>query len=316
MKVESNRAISLRGVWLMAIVLLALLSAPRMEFGRISAAWSDNVTRAGARGIVGGFWPPQTETRTDVANLPDFDPQRLPPFSRLETATVAARELDPETLQPVMRQVQQTWLVSPFGYVGEVALRMVETIEIGIWGTLLAVAAGFPLAFARSSAIAMPRIVRVAARLSCAALRALPELLVALILVGLIGFGPAAGVLALGIHAAGFIGRFYADAFDDADQRPVDALRATGASRVAVFSIAIFPQVRASLASATLYILDRNVRMATVIGIVGAGGIGQELKGRIDLYDWGHAATIVIAIFIVVALLDEFAAHLRKRQFS
>lgn len=83
-----------------------------------------------------------------------------------------------------------------------------------------------------------------------------------------------------------------------------------------MFRIAVLPQVRANLASSTLYILDRNVRMATVIGIVGAGGIGQELKGRIDMYDYGHAATIVLAIFAVVALLDEFAAHLRRRQSS
>lgn len=313
MTTAGSRAFPKQRMWLLALVVLAMVSAPRMEFGRVAVALSAAADPAAKAGL-SRFWPPQIETRTDVAGLPGLDPDNLPPLARLETSTAPVRELDPETLQPTTRLMQRTWLISPLGYLGEVALRMVETIEIGLWGTILAVVWGFPLAFARSLAVAMPRAMQSAARMSCSALRALPELLVALLLVGTIGFGPAAGVLALGIHAAGFIGRFYADAFDDGDQRPVEALRATGAGRVTVFVLAVLPQVRASLASATLYILDRNVRMATVIGIVGAGGIGQELKGRIDLYDFGHVTTIVLAIFIVVAVLDEFAAYLRKRQ--
>ncbi|MCX7283740.1 MAG: phosphonate ABC transporter, permease protein PhnE [Novosphingobium sp.] len=314
MKAEA-RLMPKQGLWLVPVVALIALSAPRMEFGRVGLAFASDASAPDIAGLA-RFWPPQIETRTDIANLPSLDPDRLPPFSRLETSTAPIRELDPDTLETTTRMSQRTWLVSPLGYLGDVALRMVETIEIGLWGTLLAVVAGLPLAFARSRAIGLPFALQISARLSCAALRALPELLVALLLVGAIGFGPTAGVLALGVHAAGFIGRFYADAFDDADQHPIEAIRATGAGRMSVFIVAVLPQVRASLASATLYILDRNVRMATVIGIVGAGGIGQELKGRIDLYEFGHATTIVIAIFIVVAILDEFAAHLRKRQSS
>lgn len=312
------RSISLRLVALLSLLIFVALSAPRMDLSRIVAIASAGHSAGGAGAQAGlrGFWPPQVETRAAVADPSDLDPARLPPFARIETQTIRERQLDPETLLPVVREVRRTWLVSPFGYLVEVAVRMLETIEIALWGTLLAVLAGFPIALLRARAFGLPRPVRMLARMACAGLRALPELLVALILVGLLGFGPPAGIVALGIHAAGFIGRFHADAFDDADQRPVEALWASGAGRLAVFRIALLPQVRAGLASSTLYILDRNVRMATVIGIVGAGGIGQELKGRIDMYDYGHAATIVLAIFAVVALLDEFAAHLRRRQSS
>lgn len=298
-------------VVVVALAVFAAFSAPRMELGRVLALVTAPAPQSQGT-TLGQFWS-RIATRTDLSDMPEIDPDALPAFHRLERETVIERRLDPETLKPVARETQRIWLVNPVGYLLEVGERMLETVEIAIWGTALALAIGMPLALVRSAPLSMPEPLRWMARTACAALRSLPELLVALILVGIVGFGPPAGVLALGFHAAGFIGRFHADAIEDADQRPVQALHAAGAGRLAVFWLAILPQVRASLASSTLYILDRNVRMATVIGIVGAGGIGQELKGRIDLYDYGHAATIVIAIFLVVAALDEIAARLRPK---
>lgn len=293
-----------------AVMLLAF-SAQRMDLGRVAEAMMSVLPGHGGTqpAIAAQFWPLQLETRQDVSGRVMAD---LPLFTHVESLTVKERQLDPETLQTVTVEARRTWLVHPFGYVLDVAEKMVESIEIAAWGTLLAVSLGLPLAFVRASPLGLPTPLRTASRTICAGFRAIPEFLVALILVAAIGFGPPAGILALGVHAAGFLGRFYADAIEDADQKPVGALRATGAGRLVTFAMAIVPQVRGPFASSTLYILDRNVRMAAVIGIVGAGGIGQELKGRIDMYDYGHVSTIVLAIFIVVLALDEIALRLRR----
>lgn len=297
------------------VVMLALLafSAQRMDLGRITTSAANVLTGQSDNrpSIANQFWPLQLETREDWSAR-SADSAKLPTFTHIETQIVQERQLDPETLRTVTVNVRRTSLVHPFGYVLDVAAKMLESIEIAFWGTLLAVCLGLPLALLRASAIGLPAPIRSTSRMISAALRAVPELLVALILVAAIGFGPPAGILALGFHAAGFLGRFFGDAMDDADQKPVGALRATGAGRLVTFAMAIVPQVRGPFASSTLYILDRNVRMAAVIGIVGAGGIGQELKGRIDMYNYGHVTTIVIAIFIVVLALDEIAVRLRR----
>lgn len=289
------------------------LSAQRMDLGRITTTAANILMGQDDNrpAIADQFWPLQLETREDWSARP-ADTTNLPAFTHIETQIIQERQLDPETLRTVTANVRRTSLVHPFGYVLDVAAKMLESIEIAIWGTLLAIFLGLPLAMLRASSIGLPTPIRSASRMICAALRAVPELLVALILVAVIGFGPPAGILALGFHAAGFLGRFFADAMEDADQKPVGALRATGAGRLVTFAMAIVPQVRGPFASSTLYILDRNVRMAAVIGIVGAGGIGQELKGRIDMFDYGHVTTIVIAIFIVVLVLDEIAVRLRR----
>lgn len=292
-------------------VMLLAFSAQRMDLGRVAATMASVLPgHVGTQpAIVAQFWPLQLETRQDLGERVPTD---LPLFTHVESRTVEERQLDPETLQTVTVELRRTWLVHPFGYVLDVGGKMLESIEIAAWGTLLAVALGLPLALLRASPLGLPAPLQTASRMICAGFRAIPELLVALILVAAIGFGPPAGILALGVHAAGFLGRFYAEAIEDADQQPVGALRATGAGRLVTFAMAIVPQVRAPFASSTLYILDRNVRMAAVIGIVGAGGIGQELKGRIDMYDYGHVSTIVLAIFIVVLALDEIAVRLRR----
>ncbi|HNU66432.1 MAG TPA: phosphonate ABC transporter, permease protein PhnE, partial [Methylotenera sp.] len=151
------------------------------------------------------------------------------------------------------------------------------------------------------------------ARGTISLLRSMPELIVALFLVLAYGFGPIAGVLALGLHAAGFLGKFYAEDIENADKKPQEALEAIGAGKLKTLWYGVMPQVVPQYIAYTLYILDRNVRMATVIGLVGAGGIGQELKGRFDMFQYDHVATILIAIFIVVFLLDQFSARLRAK---
>jgi phosphonate transport system permease protein len=216
-----------------------------------------------------------------------------------------------------MDSVSETaeYLVEPLGYLGHVAVKLVETLEIALWGTVIAILISLPLAFFSASNMAPNRLIYTVARSIVSFLRAIPELVSALFLVLAYGFGPIAGVLALALHAAGFLGKFYAEDIENADTKPQEALTAVGANRIKVLRFAILPQVMPQYIAYTLYVLDRNFRMATVIGLVGAGGIGQELKGRFDMYNYHHVATILVGVFCTVFVIDQLSARLRKRLF-
>lgn len=307
---------------LMGVLLLGV-SAVRMDLGRLAGQVSDVLLAPvglvsptqGSDALGGMFaqlYPIQLADRRDVAEIDGFDPARLPRFTYLETTEQTGRELDSETLDHVTVTRRTTWLVHPFGYAVQVADEMIETIEIALWGTILAIALSMPLALLGARSLTASRAVRGGARAVSALLRSVPELLSALFLVVAFGFGPGAGILALGLHAAGYLGRTFADAIEDADQRPVEALQAAGTGSLIAFRMAVLPQVRAPFVSAAFYILDRNVRTATIVGLVGAGGIGQELKGRMDMFEYSHVGTILVAIFIVVLLLDRIAIRLRQ----
>jgi phosphonate transport system permease protein len=206
-------------------------------------------------------------------------------------------------------------LVEPVGYLLHVLVKLWETLEIALWGTVLAIVISAPLAFFSAANLTPHRSAYVAARGVVSFLRAIPELVSALFLVMAYGFGPIAGVLALAFHAAGFLGKFYAEDVENADPKPQEALTAIGANRLKVLRFAILPQVTPQYIAYTLYVLDRNFRMATVIGLVGAGGIGQELKGRFDMYNYHHVGTILVAVFAAVFAIDQLSARLRRHFF-
>jgi phosphonate transport system permease protein len=259
------------------------------------------------------MFPPQLEERTEVARIENFDRQRLPLFSHIEVQERAEQSLNPKTLQMESLVERREVLVEPMGYLFHVMVKMLETLEIALWGTVVAVVLSLPLAFFGARNYTPNRLTYACARWTVSLFRAVPELISALFLVLAFGFGPIAGVLALGIHAAGFLGKFYAEDIENADDKPQEALRAIGASRLKILLAAVLPQVWPQYIAYTLYILDRNIRMATVVGIVGAGGIGQELKGRYDLYNYAHVATILLAIFVTVVIIDLISARQRAR---
>lgn len=314
-----------RHVLVLLVVLVGLaVTGHRVEMDRMlslslqALSYSLGMTEESqvARGLarVGQtLWPPVLGEREEVARLENFDRNRLPPFSHLETIEIVEQRLDPQTLQLVEQRETQEVLVQPLGYLFTVAAKMLETLEIALWGTLIAILLSIPLAYQAARNYSTNRLTYYTARGTISLLRSMPELIVALFLVLAFGFGPIAGVLALGLHAAGFLGKFYAEDIENADLKPQEALLAIGASKLKTLWYAVLPQVMPQYIAYSLYILDRNVRMATVIGLVGAGGIGQELKGRFDLFQYGHVATILIAIFVVVFLLDQLAARLRAR---
>ena len=316
------------GVRAVAIVILALLlclvAGHRVEMGKMVSLTAEGALAAvglreqsqvgaGLAKLAHSLFPIQVSERTEVARIENFDRDNLPWLARIETRETHEQRLNPQTLQMDTEVVRAEYLVQPLGYLGHVALKMVETLEIALWATLLAVLGSLPLAYFCARNYTPGKTTYVAARGLVSLFRSLPELVTALFLVLAYGFGPIAGVLALAIHTMGFLGKFYAEDIETADPKPQEALRAIGAGKLRVLAYAVGPQVMPQFIALTLYVLDRNMRMATVVGLVGAGGIGQELKGRYDMYQYGHVGTILVAIFIAVFVLDQLAARLRKR---
>jgi phosphonate transport system permease protein len=250
---------------------------------------------------------------TPTARIPGFDRAHLPPLSHLETRQKTTAEYDYGVHQLVTKTESQEVLVRPVGYLVFVLEKMLESLEIALWGTLLGIAIGAPLAYFGTRGYTPHTVLHGIARAFAGYLRALPELVSALFLVLAFGFGPIPGVLALGLHSAGFFGKFYADDIENADRGPQEALFSLGANNLKVLRYAVLPQVLPQYASYTQYVLERNVRMATVIGVVGAGGIGIELKGRFDTFEFGHVTTILVVIFLTVMALEQAAQWARKR---
>lgn len=309
---------------LFLVVVLGFFAAQRVEIGRMLSLTGEGVLAAvglrdqsqvlsGLGAIARSLFPSQISERTEVARIEGFDRHRLPWFSHVETVETHDPKLNPQTLQMEEVVDRREVLVEAFGYLWHVAVKMLETFEIAIWATLLAIVLSAPLAWCSAKNYTPNRVAYALARSVVGMCRAVPELVSALFLVLAYGFGPIAGVLALALHSAGFLGKFYAEDIETADDKPQEALRAIGANKLKVMRFAVLPQVMPQFIAYTLYVLDRNVRMATVVGLVGAGGIGQELKGRYDMYNYAHVGTILIAIFLTVLLLDKVAARLRSR---
>lgn len=307
-----------------AVLLLLVVTGQRTEMdrmvamstqavGKLLGVADDSQVVRGLSRVGQAMWPPVIAETEEVARMQGLDRGRLPWLSRIETQERTEQKMNLDTLQLEARTESVEVLVQPLGYVWNVWIKMIETLEIALWGTILSVLLSAPLAYFAARNYSPSRFTYTAARGFISLLRSAPELIVALFLVLAYGFGPIAGVLALGLHAAGFLGKFYAEDIENADKKPQEALEAIGAGRLKTLWYGVLPQVLPQYIAYTAYILDRNLRMATVIGLVGAGGIGQELKGRFDLFQYGHVMTILIAIFLFVFVLDQLSARIRSK---
>jgi phosphonate transport system permease protein len=188
---------------------------------------------------------------------------------------------------------------------------MVVTIQIAIWGTTLAVVAGIPFAILASANIAPQWVVQPVRRLMDAC-RAINEIVFALMFVVAVGLGPFAGVMALAVHNLGVFAKLFSEAVEAIDPRPVEGIRATGARRSQEVIFGVIPQVLPLWSSLTLYRLETNVRSATTLGIVGAGGIGQTLYESIRSFNYGATAAQVIIVVLTVMVIDLVSARLRR----
>ena len=206
----------------------------------------------------------------------------------------------------------------------------IETFAISFMGTILAVAIALSVVFFasrnlifsgllyemepkqgwRRSARMVPYL---AAKSLLNILRTIPEMVWALIFVFLVGLGPFPGVLALGVHTGGVLGKLFGEVLEDVDPQPIESLQATGATRLQILFYGILPQVLPQFISYTLYRWEVNIRVAAVLGLVGAGGLGQRIHIAISLFLENQLLTLIMAIYILVTIVDYVSAYLRRK---
>ena len=198
-------------------------------------------------------------------------------------------------------------------FLGIVASGALETVQISVAALLLSVLFGLPLAVLIAGNVQAPRWLASAARVTAAALRGVPELLWALLFVATVGPGAAAGVYAIALHGAGLVGKLCSEQLEAVDPAPVEALRLTGASRPATALLATVPQARTGLVSLVLYQWECNIRAATIVGLVSAGGIGQDLVIALKLFRYSETATLVLAVVVLILAVDLVSRVVRRR---
>lgn len=205
-------------------------------------------------------------------------------------------------------------LVAPnWSYVPQLAAKMLETIEMTALGTAIAVVISLPLGvLAAGNATPHPVVYRITRDL-LSLMRALPELVWALVFVSAVGLGPLPGVMALAFVTVGFMGKFFAEAIEVVDHKAVEGVRAHGAGWLQVRLFAMLPQALPDFVGTVMYILDHNLRAAAILGLVGAGGIGYDLVMSMRLFQYDRLLLIALSIYLVVTLLDRASDRLRNR---
>ncbi|AOY00065.1 phosphonate ABC transporter, permease protein PhnE [Jeongeupia sp. USM3] len=188
----------------------------------------------------------------------------------------------------------------------------VETVQIAVWGTLLGIMAAVPLSFFAARNMHMPGWLYQLTRQGLNVTRSINELILALVFVSAVGLGPFPGVLALALHGAGMLGKFFAEAIEEIDEGPLQALRSTGARPLQVIVFGVLPQVITGWIAVVLYRFEVNLRSATVLGMVGAGGLGFELVGSLKLFKYQETATCIIVITVMVIAADMVSSQLRR----
>ena len=200
-----------------------------------------------------------------------------------------------------------------FSNLSQLIYAMFETIEIAFLGTFIAIVLSIPLGLFSAKNLAPNNFVYLVCKTIVIFIRAIPEFIIAMILVIAIGFGAMPGVLALGLHTMGFLAKFYAEDIEHINQGPIDALKSSGANKSQIISFGVIPQILPAFVANNLYILDRNVRMATMLGIVGAGGIGYELQSSFRMFEYERVSAIVILIFFTIFFIDYLSSLIRSK---
>jgi phosphonate transport system permease protein len=189
---------------------------------------------------------------------------------------------------------------------------MLVTVYIAVWGTVLAIVCAIPLGLASSSNI-VPVWVRQPVRRFMDACRAINEMVFAMLFIVAVGLGPFAGVLALWVHTTGILAKLFSEAVEAIDPRPVEGVRATGASALEEIVYGVIPQVLPLWISYSLYRFESNVRSASVVGMVGAGGIGVVLFEAIRGFQYAQTCAVMIIIILFVTAIDLVSARIRER---
>lgn len=192
-----------------------------------------------------------------------------------------------------------------------IAYGALETLAMSAIGTLLAALLGLLLALPAGGRFGL--LAKGGSRLLLNGLRAVPELVWAALMVLAAGLGPNAGTLALALHTAGVLGRLFAEALENTPSAPSEALRLSGSGRIGAFCYGILPTLWPQLVAYTLYRWENNIRMASVLGFVGAGGLGQMLYMSLSLFQEAQASTVILAMLLMVLAVDALSGWARQR---
>lgn len=225
---------------------------------------------------------------------------------------------------PTWTRLQQGWersalpllrgFVNPNWGVYELARdAMIQTVFMAVIGTAIGGLLAFPMAFLAANNLLGNRLLAFPGKAFLVGIRTFPEILFAIILVAATGPGPVAGILAMGINSVGFLGKVFSDVVEGIDPGPSEAIRAAGGTGVQVFFYSVVPQVIPEFASYILYRFEINLRAASVLGLVGAGGIGAVLIQRLQFRRWDEISMIMMVIVVVIIVVDFLSSSLRRR---
>ncbi|MEM5583992.1 phosphonate ABC transporter, permease protein PhnE [Roseibium sp. AS2] len=234
------------------------------------------------------------------------------PFSQLWALALSGERIDP--LQSNMSLILHEFLDNPDWQHGEVFMALFETIMMAVLGTLTAAFFGLPLAFLAARNFTPSRFLRFGTRRLFDFLRGIDMLIWSLIFIRAFGLGPLTGALAIAFTDTGSLGKLFSEALENIDNRQVEGVRATGANQIQRYRFGVIPQILPVFVSQVLYYLESNTRSATVIGALGAGGIGLMLVETMKTSrDWENTSYIIILTIVVVILMDQASGWLRRR---
>lgn len=197
------------------------------------------------------------------------------------------------------------------GHLALLVKAMEETLAIAFLGTLFSTIMAFPISFLAASNTTLHPLVRFVVRRALDTIRSVDALIWALVFVGVVGLGPFAGILAIAVSDTGALGKLFSEAIESTDARGRESVLASGGTQFLSVRFGLLPQVLPIIAGQILYFFESNVRSATIIGIVGAGGIGLQLSEQIRTYDYDQVAFAVIMILVTVAVIDWISSKLR-----
>ena len=262
--------------------------------------------------------------------LPPHLPSRLPRMSALSFAlTIGAAAIILVSIGQVAPSFERLanglpnmgnllWRMSPPNtdpaFLLRIFWRIVETFQIALAGAAIGIVFSLPIAWAAARGIGpFGRVGAFLFKALISFLRTVPDLVWALLFVATVGLGAVAGTMTIVVDTIGFCGRFFAEAMEDAEKEPQEALATIGANRLSILMGAILPDIMPSLINTSLFALEKAIRSSVVLGLVGAGGIGQELKVAFDLFQYRNASTIILLIFVIVLVMEWATDRLRAK---
>ena len=213
---------------------------------------------------------------------------------------------------PAIISLVSEMLPPDFSRFPEWIVPIVDTLAMSVAGTAIAVILSLPLCLLAARNTTPHPVCFHGARVLLNVTRAIPELILGMILVAAVGFGKLPGTLALGIHSVGMMGKFFAEAIELSDQAPVEAARSVGATEPQVIVHSIFPQVLPQMADVTFYRWEYNFRASMVLGAVGAGGIGLEIISALRILQYQQVSALLIVVLGMVTIVDSLSSYLRK----